>query len=101
MQLTQTLYQNVIFLGYPLIWTESELQKIAEFWLAKAYHIAGKMDSQITGDIRGTLGFMPRQLVLDYKYQQPNVDVWVDGSIAVLYANCNPTPRTFRSGRKS
>jgi serine/threonine protein kinase len=76
----------------------SQTTKIADFGLAKAYQLAGKMGLTNTGDIRGTWGFMPRQLVLDYKYAQPDVDVW-SMAASLYYMLTGITPRDFSSGR--
>lgn len=47
--------------------------KIADFGLGKA---AGAEGYTATGSVSGTPTYMPRQQVLDYKYAQPEVDVW-------------------------
>jgi serine/threonine-protein kinase len=58
--------------------------KIADFGLAKAFDDAGftdisksaNWDLTSTGDIRGTLAFMPRQQIKDCKHAHPEVDAW-------------------------
>jgi serine/threonine protein kinase len=49
------------------------IAKIADFGLGKA---AGAEGFTATGSVSGTPTYMPRQQVLDYKYAQPEVDVW-------------------------
>lgn len=63
--------------------------------MAKAFDSAGLSGQSLSGrDFAGTLEFMPRQQVLDYKYVTPEVDVWA--TAASLY--CMLTgfcPRNF------
>lgn len=54
----------------------SQVAKLADFGLAKAFDIAGLSGLTRTGKIGGTPLFMPRQQVLNFKYAKPDVDVW-------------------------
>ncbi|WP_406441376.1 FHA domain-containing serine/threonine-protein kinase [Streptomyces sp. NBC_01613] len=50
--------------------------KIADFGLAKAFDKAGLSGRTRTGAIGGSLAFMPRRQLIDYKYARPDVDLW-------------------------
>ena len=60
-----------------------QVAKIGDYGLAKAFDQAGLSGQTMTGNVVGTPYFMPRQQVLDYKYAQPDVDVWA--AAACLY----------------
>ena len=57
--------------------------KLGDYGLAKAFDLAGLSGQTLTGTAMGTPHCMPRQQVLDFKYVQPNVDVWA--TVATLY----------------
>ncbi len=68
--------------------------KIADFGLAKSFNTAGMSGCTMTGDFSGTLGFIPRQQFLNFKYVKPEVDVWA--AAATLYWMLTlRTPREF------
>jgi serine/threonine protein kinase len=50
--------------------------KVGDFGLAKAFDQAGLTNKTRTGSAAGKPCFMPRQQVVNYKYAQPEVDVW-------------------------
>ena len=50
--------------------------KLGDYGLAKAFDMAGLSGQTMTGTSMGTPHFMPRQQVLEFKYAQPDVDVW-------------------------
>lgn len=83
-----------IFLGY----VNGKLTaKIGDYGLAKAFDLAGLSGQTLTGTKAGTPVLMCRQQLLDYKYVQPEVDVWA--AAACLY--CMLTgyyPRNFNTG---
>ena len=58
--------------------------KIADFGLAKAFQTAGLTNDTVTGNACGTPMFMPRQQITNYKYAEPDVDVW---AAAATYYN--------------
>ncbi|MDP8934765.1 MAG: serine/threonine-protein kinase [Cyanobacteriota bacterium] len=60
-----------------------QVAKIGDYGLAKAFDQAGLSGQTMTGNVVGTPYFMPRQQVLNYKYAQPDVDVWA--AAACLY----------------
>ncbi|MEG4210805.1 protein kinase domain-containing protein [Microcoleus sp. S13_B4] len=53
-----------------------QVAKIGDYGLAKAFDQAGLSGQTMTGNVVGTPYFMPRQQVVNYKYAQPDVDVW-------------------------
>jgi len=61
-----------------------QVAKVGDYGLAKAFDLAGLSGQTLTGSAMGTLGFMPRQQVIDFKYAKPEVDVWA--AAACLYA---------------
>ncbi|AFZ38252.1 serine/threonine protein kinase with FHA domain (plasmid) [Stanieria cyanosphaera PCC 7437] len=68
--------------------------KLGDYGLAKAFDLAGLSGLSITGKEMGTPKFMPRQQVLDFKYSQPDVDVWAVA--ATLYCMLTlECPRNF------
>lgn len=69
--------------------------KVGDYGLAKAFDLAGLSGQTLTGTKAGTPVFMPRQQVLDFKYAQPEVDVWA--AAASLYFMITGTfPRNFK-----
>jgi serine/threonine-protein kinase len=69
--------------------------KVADFGLAKAFETAGLSGHTRSGQVAGTLHFMPRQQILDYRYAKPDVDVW---AAAASYYNMltGTYPKNFR-----
>ena len=71
-----------------------QVAKVGDYGLAKAFDLAGLSGQTLTGSAMGTLGFMPRQQVIDFKYAQPEVDVWA--AAACLYSMLTGClPRNF------
>lgn len=62
----------------------SPVLKIADFGLSKAYEVAGMTGHTMTGAAMGTLVYMPRQQILDFKYSKPSVDIWA--AVASVYS---------------
>ncbi len=75
---------------------EIHLPKIADFGLAKALDEAGMTT---TGSVGGTLGFMPRQQLIDFKHADPEVDVWAMAAILYWLLTHGQTPRSFPKGK--
>ena len=72
----------------------SRVVKVGDFGLAKAFDTAGFSGYTRTGAVGGTLGYMPRQQIVNFKYAKPEVDVW--SLAASLYAMLtDTTPRDF------
>ena len=57
--------------------------KIGDYGLYKAFDLAGLSGQTLTGTKIGTPAFMPRQQVLDFQNQSPEIDVWA--TAACLY----------------
>ena len=57
--------------------------KIGDYGLSKAFDLAGLNGQTLTGTKMGTPAFMPRQQVLDFKHELPEIDVWA--TAACLY----------------
>ena len=85
--------QNIFIKGSGI----SQVIKLADFGLAKAFDTAGLSGQTRTGTAAGTPVFMPRQQVINFKYAKPEVDVWA--TAATLYhmlTGCYP--RDFKKG---
>jgi eukaryotic-like serine/threonine-protein kinase len=50
--------------------------KLADFGLSKAFDGAGLSGMTMTGSVGGTMPFMARPQLIDYKHAKPDVDVW-------------------------
>ncbi|HCF28113.1 MAG TPA: serine/threonine protein kinase [Cyanobacteria bacterium UBA11049] len=88
------LKPNNIFLAWV---DEKVVAKIGDYGLSKAFDIAGLSGQTLSGTKAGTPVFMPRQQVLNFKYAQPDVDIWA--TAACLYYMLTGTfPRNFTSG---
>ena len=57
--------------------------RVSDFGLAKNFQKAGLSDFTRTGAVGGTLAFMPREQITNYKYVKPTADVFSMG--ATLY----------------
>ncbi len=81
-----------------LAWADEKVvAKIGDYGLSKAFDIAGLSGQTLTGTKAGTPVFMPRQQVLNFKYAQPDVDIWA--TAACLYYMLTGTfPRNFTGG---
>lgn len=77
-------------LGNPMI-------KIADFGMSKAYEVASQTNFTAVGSFGGTLEFMPKQQLTDYKFCKPDVDIWA--ATASIYALLTSNvPKPFRMG---
>jgi hypothetical protein len=84
---------NLLLAGSP----SAPVVKVSDFGIAKAFELAGLSGMTRTGDVRGTAPYMPRQLVVDFKYARPAGDVWA--MAASLYQLLTGTvPRHFPDG---
>lgn len=52
------------------------IAKLGDYGLTKAFDLSGLSGQTLTGNAMGTPSFMPRQQVLNFKYVEPDVDVY-------------------------
>ncbi|MFF4713298.1 protein kinase [Streptomyces eurythermus] len=71
--------------------------KIADFGLAKAFERAGLSGHTVTGALGGSVPFMPRSQIVNYKYAGPAVDVWA-ATACLYWMLTGATPRDFPDG---
>ncbi|MGK7944685.1 MAG: protein kinase [Microcystaceae cyanobacterium] len=65
--------------------------KLADYGLSKAFDLAGLSGQTLTGNKAGTPYFMCRQQVLNFKYVQPDVDIWaVAATLYNMLTGCYP-----------
>jgi hypothetical protein len=76
----------------------AQAAKVGDYGLAKAFDDAGLSGQTRTGSTAGTPHFMPRQQVVNFKYAQPEVDVWA-AAACLYYMLTGQTPRDFPEGR--
>jgi len=72
--------------------------KLADFGLAKAFEHAGLSGHTRTGAIGGSIPFMPRSQLINYKYAGPEVDVWA-AAACLYWMLTGATPRDFPSDK--
>ncbi len=76
----------------------SQVVKIADVGVGKAFDTAGLSGQTRTGTVGGTPVYMPRQQVINFKYAKPDVDVWA--AAATLYNLLTGTfAREFKKGQ--
>ena len=71
--------------------------KIADFGLSKAFDLAGLSGCTLTGAAAGTPKYMPRSLLVDFKYSKPDIDVW-SAAATFYYMLTGECPREFPPG---
>ena len=86
--------ENILLSGNGVSWTA----KIADMGLAKNFQSAGVSGMTLTGEPGGTLAFMPREQLTQFKYAKPANDIW---SIAATfyYALTGAYPLDFPAHR--
>jgi eukaryotic-like serine/threonine-protein kinase len=72
--------------------------KVADFGLAKAFDRAGLSGMSMTGEVGGTVPFMARPQLIQYKYAKPDVDVWAMAA-SLYYMLTGRFPRDFPRGK--
>lgn len=73
--------------------------RLADFGLAKAFDLAGLSGHTFTGDYAGTVAFMSRAQLTDFKYAQPAVDVWSTAA-SLYWMLTGMPPRDFPAGKE-
>ena len=78
--------------------TDYPVAKVADFGMAKAFETAGMSKVTKDGSAMGTPQFMPRQQAVNFRYSEPDVDVW---AAAASYYNMltGQFPRDFAPGK--
>jgi serine/threonine protein kinase len=85
--------QNILLSGTG----STRVPKLADFGLSKAFDQAGLSGHTRTGALGGTVVFMARQQIINYKFAKPEVDVWAVA--ATLYNMLTGAlPRDFPAG---
>lgn len=77
--------------------SENPIAKVADYGLAKAFETAGMTGRTRTGSSAGKPVFMPRQQAINYKYSQPDVDVWA-AAASLYYMLTGEFPKKFSLG---
>lgn len=72
----------------------TQVAKLADFGLAKAFDLAGMSGHTMTGSVAGTLSFMPRAQVINFRFARPEVDVW-SCAASLYFMLTGSAPRTF------
>lgn len=73
--------------------------KLSDFGLAKNFQKAGFSGMTVTGTVGGTLAFMPREQLTNFKRVKPVGDVW-SMAATFYYMLTGVTPRDFAPGQK-
>ncbi|HPA18604.1 MAG TPA: FHA domain-containing serine/threonine-protein kinase [Verrucomicrobiae bacterium] len=73
------------------------IAKVADFGLAKSFIKAGLSGMTVTGSFAGTVEFMPREQISNFKYLKPVSDVWSIGATFYMML-CGQLPREFPAG---
>lgn len=71
--------------------------KLGDFGLAKAFDRAGLSGHSMTGTVAGTVTFMARKQLINYKYARPDVDVWSMAASLYWMLTCR-APRQLPAG---
>ncbi|KOX00882.1 hypothetical protein ADK65_14040 [Streptomyces sp. NRRL B-1140] len=82
--------QNILLSG-PV---SARVPKLADFGLAKAFENAGLSGHTRTGSLGGSVAFMSRPQVIDYKFAKPEVDVW-SAAASLYWLLTGSAPRRF------
>ncbi len=77
---------------------DSPVAKVGDFGLAKLFDLAGLSGLTRTGAAAGKPRFVPRQQVVNFKYAQPDVDVWALAA-CLYWSLTGASPRDFPAGK--
>lgn len=86
--------ENILLQGQ----RQNRVAKIGDLGLAKNFEQAGFSGMTVTGAYAGTLAFMPREQLTNFKYVKPVSDVW-SMAAAFYVALTGALPRDFPKGR--
>ena len=76
----------------------NRVYKVADFGLAKAFGLAGMSRITLTGTKAGTVWFMCRHQVINFKRAKPEADIWA-AAATLYYALTGFLTRDFPPGR--
>jgi serine/threonine-protein kinase len=80
------------------LFLDAGMARVADFGLAKAFDSAGLSGFTQTGAYGGSLGYMPRQQIVNFRDARPEVDVWA--AAATYYSMLTGYPvRDFEPGK--
>lgn len=82
--------ENVLYTGN----RDNVVAKIADFGMAKSFDSAGLSGMTATNTTGGTVEFMPREQLINFKYVKPTADVWSLGAV-FYYMLTGHNPRNF------
>jgi eukaryotic-like serine/threonine-protein kinase len=71
--------------------------KLADFGFSKAFDLAGMSGCTLTGSVAGTPKYMPRNLLLNFKYSKSDIDVWA-AAATFYFMLTGECPRHFPPG---
>lgn len=89
--------QNILLDAGP----RGPVAKVSDFGLSKSFQdagLTGLTDLTATGAYGGTLAYMPREQLIDYKRIGPESDLW-SLAASVYWALCGRLPMDFGDGR--
>src|SRR5262249_43807704 len=72
----------------------ARVTRVGDYGLAKAFDDAGLSGNTRTDETGGKPHFLPRQQVIDFKYAQPEVDVWALAA-SLYFMLTGAVPRVF------
>jgi hypothetical protein len=76
----------------------ARIAKVGDYGLSKAFDDAGLSGGTRTGEAAGTPHFMARQQVIDFKFAEPEVDVWAMAA-SLYHMLTGAVPRDFPKDR--
>ncbi|MEV2214970.1 protein kinase [Streptomyces sp. NPDC050997] len=85
--------QNILLSGPG----DAPVVKLADFGLAKAFDRAGFSGLTRTGAVGGSVAFMPRAQIVNYKFARPEVDIWATAA-SLYWMLTGHAPRDFPVG---
>lgn len=75
-----------------------QVAKVTDFGLAKSFELAGFSGQSLTRGLpEGTIPFMPKEQIINFKYVKPTSDIWALGA-TFYYLLTNEFPRDFPPG---
>ncbi|RZQ60091.1 protein kinase domain-containing protein [Amycolatopsis suaedae] len=85
---------NLLLAGVP----GERVLKVGDFGISKAFDMAGLSGHTHTGAVAGTMAFMARPQLVNFKFAKPAVDVWA-AAASLYWMLTGHTPRDFPPGQ--